>query len=124
MLAGVSEAKSALLSRLWDEFRTMPFPWGFYDREPDGECMVWIDTLLAGCVSVALEGSLDDWRRKVLRTRTAILGAVLASIGDDDYGSSGPAAAEVARCLGCVELSSFSQAVRRWGGMSPRDFRA
>ncbi|MFC7265390.1 hypothetical protein [Streptomyces lutosisoli] len=83
----MSEPKSDLLSRLWDEFRIMPFPRGFYRREPDGECMVSMDTSLAGCVSVALEGSLDDGRREVLRTRIAILGKILPSIGDDEYGT-------------------------------------
>ena len=32
--------------------------------------------------------------------------------------------AETASRLGYVELSSFSQAFRRWHGMSPRAFRA
>jgi len=87
MLTGMSEPESDLLSQLWDEFRSMPFPRGFYSREPDGECMVWMDSSLAGCVSVALEGSLDGGRREALRTRSALLGKILPSIGDDEYGT-------------------------------------
>ncbi|MBV9487111.1 MAG: helix-turn-helix domain-containing protein, partial [Frankiaceae bacterium] len=32
--------------------------------------------------------------------------------------------AQTAERLGYVELSSFSQAFRRWKGMGPRDYRA
>lgn len=73
------------LSRLWDEFLQMPFPRAFYLREPDGECMVSLDTALAGCVSSAMNGPLDASRSRVLHQKTAILGRVLPSIDDDEY---------------------------------------
>ncbi len=86
MISGMSEPKTAHLSRLWDEFRGMPFPRDFHLREPEGICMVSLDTYLAGCISVALDGPLDDWRREVLLRLTASLGKVLPSLGDDAYG--------------------------------------
>ncbi|MFF8432298.1 hypothetical protein ACF07Y_45680 [Streptomyces sp. NPDC016566] len=81
----MAESKPDQLARLWDEFRTLPFPSGFYQREPDGECMVMMDTMLSGCVSSVMNGPLDDQRRDILRTRTAVLGEILPSIGDDEY---------------------------------------
>ncbi|MEV7931156.1 hypothetical protein [Kitasatospora sp. NPDC088779] len=81
----MAEAKLDQLARLWDEFRALPFPPGFYQREPEGECMVMMDTALAGCVSSAMDGSLDDRRRDILQARTGVLGGILPSIGDDEY---------------------------------------
>lgn len=60
----MAEAGLDQLARLWDEFRTLRFPPGFYQREPAGECMVMMDTMLAGCVSSAVNGPLDDRRRR------------------------------------------------------------
>lgn len=85
MIKGMAEAKPDQLARLWDEFRTLRFPPGFYQREPEGECMVMMDTMLAGCVSSAVNGLLDDRRREILQARTAVLGEILPSIGDDEY---------------------------------------
>lgn len=85
MITGMAASKLDQLSRQWDEFMGLPFPRGFYRREPEGECMVSMDTALAGCVSSAMNGPLDDWRRKVLRERIAILGEILPSIVDDAY---------------------------------------
>ncbi|MEU2062374.1 hypothetical protein [Streptomyces sp. NPDC013455] len=81
----MAEAKVDQLARRWDEFRTLRFPPGFYQREPEGECMVMMDTMLAGCVSSAINGPLDDRYRDVLRERTAVLEEILPSIGDDEY---------------------------------------
>ncbi|CCK32734.1 hypothetical protein BN159_8356 [Streptomyces davaonensis JCM 4913] len=83
----MAETKADQLSRLWDEFMALPFPRGFYRREPEGTCMVSLDTALAGCVASAMEGPLDEWRQGVLRKETAVLGNVLPSIGDDAYAS-------------------------------------
>ncbi|MFF3518484.1 hypothetical protein [Streptomyces sp. NPDC002573] len=58
----MAEAQPDQLARLWDEFRTLRFPPGFYQREPEGECMGMMDTMLAGCVSSSMNGPLDDWR--------------------------------------------------------------
>ncbi|MFI1585621.1 hypothetical protein [Embleya sp. NPDC020630] len=87
MLAVVNESKLELLSRLWDEFRSMAFPPGFGVREPEGECMAFTDTLVAGCIHTALNnnGSLDDWRRGVLQNRIEALVKVLPAIADDEY---------------------------------------
>ncbi|MFI2202193.1 hypothetical protein ACH47Z_15750 [Streptomyces sp. NPDC020192] len=81
----MAEAIPDQLARLWDEFRALRFPPGFHRREPEGECMVMMDALLAGCVSSAMNGPLDDRRRNILRARTAVLGEILPSIGDDEY---------------------------------------
>lgn len=85
MITGMAEARLDQLARLWDEFMTLRFPPGFYRREPEGECMVMMDTILAGCVSSAMDGSLDDRRRDILQARTATLEEILPSIGDDEY---------------------------------------
>ncbi|WAZ19279.1 hypothetical protein STRCI_000316 [Streptomyces cinnabarinus] len=83
----MAETRLDQLSRLWGEFMELPFPRGFYRREPEGTCMVSLDSALAGCVSSAMEGPLDERRQGVLRDRTAMLGNVLPSIGDDEYAS-------------------------------------
>jgi hypothetical protein len=87
MVTVMNEPDPDLLSHLWDDFTGMPFPRGFYRREPEGECMVSLDMSLAGCISVALDRPLDDWRRGVLQRKTATLERILSSIGDDAYGS-------------------------------------
>ncbi|MGI5512972.1 hypothetical protein [Streptomyces sp. CA-106131] len=84
----MAEAELDQLARLWDEFRAMRFPPGFYQREPEGECMVMMDSMLAGCVSSALSGPLDDRRRGILQTRIVVLGKILPSIGDDEYAAT------------------------------------
>lgn len=85
MITGMAEAGLDQLARLWDEFRTLRFPPGFYQREPAGECMVMMDTMLAGCVSSAMNGPLDDRRRDIPQARTAVLEEILPSVGDDEY---------------------------------------
>ncbi|MER5817428.1 hypothetical protein [Streptomyces californicus] len=72
------------LSRLWEDFRNLPFPSGFHSREPDGECMVAMDATLAGCISSAINGQLDDERHEVLHSRIALLGRILPLIRDDE----------------------------------------
>ncbi|MFF4901797.1 hypothetical protein [Streptomyces sp. NPDC001068] len=84
----MAEAKPDQLARLWDEFMTLRFPPGFYQREPAGACMVMMDTMLAGCVSSAMDGPLDDRRGEVLHARTAVLEEILPLIGDDEYAST------------------------------------
>ncbi|HWU09014.1 MAG TPA: hypothetical protein VN520_21965 [Streptomyces sp.] len=84
----MAEAELDELARLWDRFRAMRFPPGFHQREPEGECMVMMDSMLAGCVSSALSGPLDDRHQGALRKRTVVLGRILASIGDDEYAAT------------------------------------
>ncbi|NEA10992.1 hypothetical protein G3I27_22905 [Streptomyces sp. SID10692] len=72
------------LSRNWEQFRIIRFPPGFYTREPDGECMVMMDADLAGCISSATKGRLDDRRSKILHSRIARLGEILPLIRDDE----------------------------------------
>ncbi|MFF3604330.1 hypothetical protein [Streptomyces sp. NPDC002463] len=73
----MTEARLDQLTRLWDEFRTLRFPPGFYQREPEGECMVMMDMVLADCVSSAMNGPLDERYRDMLQARTAALGEIL-----------------------------------------------
>ncbi|MFC0602914.1 hypothetical protein [Streptomyces palmae] len=81
----MAEAHLEQLAQLWNEFRAMRFPSGFYQREPEGECMVMMDSMLAGCISSALDGLLDDGRRDILQARIAVLGTILACVADDEY---------------------------------------
>lgn len=73
------------LQAMWNEFTALPFPRTCYEREPDGECMVWTDTALSDCVSTALKRPLDDRRRALLHERTAVLARVLPDLADDPY---------------------------------------
>lgn len=90
MLSVVGEPKLAALSRMWDEFRAMAFPPGVLNMEPEGECMAFTDSMVAGCIDTALSqgGLLDDWRRGVLDGRIAALGKVLPVIADDEYATT------------------------------------
>ncbi|MFD8584134.1 hypothetical protein ACFV2A_14705 [Streptomyces californicus] len=72
------------LSQNWEKFRHLPFPSGFHSRDPDGECMVMMDTDLAGCISSATKGRLNDRRSKILHSRIARLGEILPLIRDDE----------------------------------------
>ncbi|QKW17907.1 hypothetical protein HUT16_01485 [Kitasatospora sp. NA04385] len=81
----MAEANLDQLAQLWGEFRGMPFPPGFYLREPEGECVVMMDSTLAGCIASALDGPLDARHRDILQGRTAKLGTILPSIADDEY---------------------------------------
>ncbi|MFI5744166.1 hypothetical protein ACIA9I_38140 [Streptomyces anulatus] len=72
------------LSRSWEDFRGLPFPSGFHSREPDDECMVTMDATLAGCISSAMNGQLDDERHVILHSRIARLGERLPLIRDDE----------------------------------------
>ncbi|MCX5166514.1 hypothetical protein ACWD64_21895 [Streptomyces antibioticus] len=85
MITGAAEARLDQLARLWDEFMTLRFPPGLYQREPQGSCMVMMDTTLAGCVASAMDGPLDDRNRDLLQARTAALGEILPSLRDDEY---------------------------------------
>ncbi|QBR04510.1 hypothetical protein D7Y56_00130 (plasmid) [Streptomyces sp. S501] len=76
------------LSRSWEDFRDLPFPSGFYSREPDGECMVAMDATLAGCISSAINGQLDDKRHAILHSRITRLGELLPLIRDDENASN------------------------------------
>ncbi|MEV7611837.1 hypothetical protein [Streptomyces sp. NPDC089799] len=79
------ETKRDRLARLYAEYEPLPFPPGFTRREPDGHCMAMMDSMLSGCISTAMAGPLDDWRRQVLQVRTPLLGEILPLIGDDAY---------------------------------------
>ncbi|MET9904981.1 hypothetical protein [Streptomyces sp. NPDC006446] len=81
----MAEANLDQLAQLWDEFRAMSFPRGFYLRAPEGKCMVTMDSTLAGCISSALDGPLDDRHRDILQGRITVLGTILPSIADDEY---------------------------------------
>ncbi|MEU4414770.1 AraC family transcriptional regulator [Nocardia salmonicida] len=53
----------------------------------------------------------------------ALLDEVRERLAEELLVAGGLPVAEVARRLGYAEVSSFSQAFRRWKGLSPRDFR-
>ncbi|QSS91122.1 hypothetical protein [Streptomyces sp. M54] len=72
------------LSQNWEKFRHLPFPSGFHSRDPDGECMAMMDADLAGCISSAMAGRLDDRRSRLLHARIARLGEILPLIRGDE----------------------------------------
>ncbi|MFD4001149.1 hypothetical protein [Streptomyces rubiginosohelvolus] len=76
------------LSRKWEEFESLPFPANFRSREPDGECMVMMDADLAGCISSAMKGRLDDRRSAILHSRIARLRVILPLIREDENASN------------------------------------
>jgi AraC-like DNA-binding protein len=53
----------------------------------------------------------------------ALLDEVREQLAEELLSTGGLTVGEVARRLGYVEVSSFSQAFRRWKGVSPRAFR-
>jgi hypothetical protein len=57
------------IRRLWDEWKTIPFPSGFAGQEVEGFCVTSIDTFAAGCIDtfVSSKGRLDEPRIKVLQ---------------------------------------------------------
>lgn len=68
---------------------------------------------------------------RTLRRRLAAEGATVRGLVDEvrstlaaEFVRSGLTVAEIATQLGYLEVSSFSQAFRRWHGMSAREFRA
>ncbi|MEV5162827.1 hypothetical protein [Streptomyces sp. NPDC053728] len=87
-VANMGESLPEKLSRLWEDFRKLPFPADFYSREPAGECMVSMDASLAGCISSAMNGRLDEARHEVLHGRIVRLREILPLIQDDENASS------------------------------------
>src|SRR5439155_14958410 len=53
-----------------------------------------------------------------------LLDEIRAQIAEELLVSGGLPVAEVAERLGYLEVSSFSQAFRRWKGVGPREFRS
>ncbi|MBU3062708.1 helix-turn-helix transcriptional regulator [Nocardia sp. NEAU-G5] len=53
----------------------------------------------------------------------ALLDEIREQLAEELLITQGLSVAEIAHRLGYVEVSSFSQAFRRWKGMSPRAFR-
>jgi AraC-like DNA-binding protein len=78
-------------------------------------------------VAAALHLSGRTMRHRLAAEGTsfrALLDEVRERLAEELLVAGGLPVAEVARRLGYAEVSSFSQAFRRWKGVSPRDFRA
>jgi hypothetical protein len=69
---------------LWEEHVRAPFPPRFRGRDIDGEDMVVLDSDIAGCVSSALSGHLDERRHLILVRCLVAVEKVLPLIGDDE----------------------------------------
>ncbi|MGW4382707.1 hypothetical protein [Kitasatospora sp. NPDC004531] len=84
----MADEKSDLLACLWDEFSAMRFPTGWYDQQPEGTCLVTLDTVLAGFAASVLDGPpLGARHREHLRSRIALLGDILPTFATDGYAS-------------------------------------
>ena len=57
------------IRRLWDDWKTIPFPPGFAGTEVDGICVTSTDTFAAGCIDtfVSSKGRLDEPQIEVLQ---------------------------------------------------------
>lgn len=78
-------------------------------------------------VAVALNLSERTLRRRLSDEATSLRGLVdevRAGLAAEFLESGSLTVAEIAQRLGYVELSSFSQAFRRWHGLSPRAYAA
>ncbi|MFF0750455.1 AraC family transcriptional regulator [Streptomyces sp. NPDC004267] len=78
-------------------------------------------------VAAALHMSERTLRRRLAEEGVSfrgLLDAVRERLAVELLVTAGLPVAEVARRLGYAELSSFSQAFRRWKGVGPREFRA
>ncbi|MFD1146954.1 hypothetical protein [Saccharothrix hoggarensis] len=72
------------LSLLWGEHVRAPFPRHLRGRDVNGEDMVTLDSAIAGCVSSALSGHLDERRRLILLGRLVAVEEVLPSIDGEN----------------------------------------
>ncbi|MFJ1755164.1 hypothetical protein [Kitasatospora sp. NPDC088134] len=79
----MSDAHDGRLAHLWQDFLALPFPQSCYRRSPAGEDLVLLDSHLAGCVSAALAGALDERRRAALRSGIATVHRILPELADD-----------------------------------------
>ena len=78
-------------------------------------------------VAAALHMSERTLRRRLAAdgvTFRGLLDEIRAQLAEEFLVTGGMSVAEVAQRLGYVEVSSFSQAFRRWKGVGPREFRA
>jgi len=78
-------------------------------------------------VAAALHMSERTLRRRLAAdgvTFRGLLDEIREQLAEEFLVTGGMSVAEVAQRLGYVEVSSFSQAFRRWKGVGPRDFRA
>jgi len=80
----VREPNRDQLMQLWMEHREAEFPGGFRGRDIADEDLVLLDADVAGCVSWAVAGPLDDQRLRTLRRGIERLAVVLPLI-DDRY---------------------------------------
>ncbi|KIQ61531.1 hypothetical protein TR51_19405 [Kitasatospora griseola] len=88
MIIIMADEKTDLLACLWDEFSAMRFPTGWYDREPEGTCLVTLDTALVGFAANVLDGPpLGARHREHLRCRIELLAELLPAFGTDSYAS-------------------------------------
>ncbi|MFD9740660.1 hypothetical protein [Umezawaea sp. NPDC059074] len=71
------------LSLLWAEHLHAPFPPCLRGRDVDGEDMVSLDADIAGCVSAALSGHLDERHHRILSRCLVAVASVLPLLGDD-----------------------------------------
>ncbi|RKE23278.1 hypothetical protein [Streptomyces sp. TLI_171] len=79
----MSDTHNDRLADLWQDFLDLPFPQSCYRRSPAGEDLVLLDSHLAGCVSAALAGALDQRRREALRNGIASVQRMLPELADD-----------------------------------------
>ncbi|WP_148283217.1 MULTISPECIES: hypothetical protein [Kitasatospora] len=96
----MSDTHDDQLATLWQDFLDLPFPQSCYRRSAAGEDLVLLESHLAGCVSAALTGPLDQRRREALRTGMASVDGLLPELADDpsaaDYFTRLRALAELA----------------------------
>ncbi|MFD8478297.1 hypothetical protein [Kitasatospora sp. NPDC059673] len=79
----MSDTHPDRLDQLWQDFLVLPFPRSCYRQAPAGEDLVLLDSHLAGCVSSALTGPLDQRRREALRNGIAAVHRVLPALAAD-----------------------------------------
>ncbi|RAJ46907.1 hypothetical protein K353_00108 [Kitasatospora sp. SolWspMP-SS2h] len=83
IIVRMSDTHNDQLDTRWQGFLGLPFPQSCYLRSPVGEDLVLLDSHLAGCVSAALTGPLDQRRRAALRTGIATVDRILPELADD-----------------------------------------
>ncbi|MFD8479854.1 hypothetical protein [Kitasatospora sp. NPDC059673] len=84
----MADEKTDLLACLWAEFNAMRFPSGWYDQNPEGTCLVTLDTVLAGFAANVLDGPpLGARHREHLRSRIVLLDQLLPTFAADGYAS-------------------------------------
>lgn len=72
------------INKLWEDFKSKPFPKGIAGEEIDGIEPAEIDTYAAGCISTYIEGGIIDKERiEILKNCLSSIQTILPKLNDE-----------------------------------------